>query len=669
MNLPGRVIVGDPTRYFTATVLEVPPRPEPLETTESPTLRALRRVTESLPGGGEQRPGQQAMADAVDEAFAESRHLIVQAGTGTGKSLAYLVPAALLGRPVVIATATKALQEQLAERDLPLVAESLGGVSVAVLKGRSNYLCRQRTAELAERGFQAALEDSDEEAATGPSQERLVAAIERIMAWEGSSSTGDRSELGEEVSERAWSMVSTGPRECPGAFQCPQGNRCFAEQARANAAQADLVVVNLHLLGAHLASGGMLLPEHDAVIIDEVHELEGVMTQSLGVDLSPGRVRSLGSLARSVLKGGELERAFELVQLADSLGSELSAFDDAARVDLAEQLSLAVILRQLDEGIRQVLNALRALQENADARVARALSAATRLLEEISKLRSPGEDDVLWVSGLRSARSLVLSPIDVGPRLASGLFERATVVMTSATVPPRLAARLGLDSSSVDELDVGSPFDFATQSLLYVAEGLGDRRSSDAEERIADELSLLIDAAGGRTLALFTSRRAMGHVADLVADRIEHPILVQGAATNRALIERFRDEEDACLFATMGLWQGLDVPGRSLSLVAIDRLPFGRPDDPLLEARRSRAGSQAFSLIDLPRAATLLAQGVGRLIRSSNDRGVVAVLDDRLATASYRSTLLAALPPMKRTRSRDEVLAFLRSITNPELGG
>ena len=620
-------------------------------------------VTSSLPGGGERRPGQLVMADAVDVAFAESRHLIVQAGTGTGKSLAYLVPAAMLGRPVVIATATKALQEQLAERDLPLVAKTLGDVTVAVLKGRANYVCRQRTAELAERGFQSALDEADDQDGAGPKQERMVASVERILAWEKTSATGDRSELSEDVSERAWSMVSVGPRECPGAFTCPQGGRCFAEQARANAAQADLIVVNLHLLGAHLASGGLLLPEHDAVVIDEVHELEGIMTQSLGVELTAGRVRSLGTMARQVVKTSGATTALELQQLADTLTLELQAFEDAARVDLTSHVSLAVALRQIEEATRRVWSSLREVTESGDARVARATSAATRLIDELSTLRSPGEDDVLWISGARNARSLVLSPIDVGPALVSGLFEQATVVLTSATVPPRLIERLGLDSGSVDQIDVGSPFDFANQSMLYVAEGIGDRRAEDAEERIADELGLLIDAAGGRTLALFTSRRAMNHVADLVADRVHHPILVQGAATNRALIDRFRDEEDACLFATMGMWQGLDVPGRSLSLVAIDRLPFGRPDDPLLEARRSRAGSQAFSMVDLPRAATLLAQGVGRLIRSASDRGVVAVLDDRLATASYRSVLLGALPPMKRTRSRQEVTEFLEAIT------
>lgn len=631
----------------------------------SPTVEALKKVTASLPQGGERRIGQELMADAVAEAFVEHRHLIVQAGTGTGKSLAYLVPAAMLGKPVVIATATKALQEQLARRDLPVVAEQLGDIKTAVLKGRANYVCRQRIAELEERGFQAALDD-DDSGASPKANERLAESVRRIMAWEKTSSSGDRSELGEDVSERAWSMVSTGPRECPGAFSCPQGSRCFAENARNEAAAADLIVINLHLLGAHLASQGVVLPEFDTVVIDEVHELEEVMTQSLGVDLTPGRLRTLGTLARQVVKATGVADALELTGLGDALGEELATFGDAEEVDLDDHEGLAGILQQIDEATRRLLSSLRDVGESTDARVARAVSAATRLVEEVTTLRSAGPDDVLWVSGARASGSLVLSPIDVGPSLASGLFHNATVVMTSATVPPHLSDRLGLDSDDVEVVDVGSPFDFANQSMLYVPEGLGDRRADDAEAKIADELTALIEAAGGRTLALFTSRRAMNHVADLVADQIDHPVLVQGAATNRALIERFRDEEDACLFATMGMWQGLDVPGRSLSLVAIDRLPFGRPDDPLLEARRRRAGNQAFRLVDLPRAATLLAQGVGRLIRTTNDRGVVAVMDDRLATSSYRSVLLSALPPMKRTRDRQDVTAFLAEITNDD---
>jgi ATP-dependent DNA helicase DinG len=600
------------------------------------------------------------MAEAVEEAFAEHRHLLVAAGTGTGKSLAYLVPAAQLGRPVVVATATKALQEQLAQRDLPLVSAALGDVVVAVLKGRNNYLCRQRTAELAERGFQASLVDEvDGEPAD---DRRLVSQVTRLMAWEATSATGDRAELFEEVSDRAWSMVSVGPRECPGAFSCPQGGRCFTEMARAHAAEADVIVINLHLLGAHLASGNQVLPEHDAVVIDEVHELESVMTQSLGVELTATRLRTLASQARGLLGAEAADRARALAEAGEALGLVLAEIGEAIEISLDSHADLAEVLARTDEALRGVLAALRASDE-AEAGAVRAISSATRLLEDVSRLRGADQDQVLWLDANRSTRSLTLSPIDVGPALVAGLFGASTVVMTSATVPLGLAARLGLGDDEVTELDVGSPFDFRAQAILYVPTDIGERKAPAAEVKIADELALLIEAAGGRTLALFTSRRAMREAADRVADRVHHPILVAGSATNRALVERFREEEDACLFATMGMWQGLDVPGRSLSLVTIDRLPFGRPDDPLLEARRRRAGSRAFSLVDLPRAATLLAQGVGRLIRSTTDTGVVAVLDARLATAGYRGVLLSALPPMRRSVNRTEVLAFLEEIT------
>jgi ATP-dependent DNA helicase DinG len=541
------------------------------------------------------------------------------------------------------------------------VAAALGEVVVAVLKGRNNYLCRQRTAELAERGFQAALVDEVE--GEQVDDRRLVSQVEHLMAWERSSATGDRAELLEEVSDRAWSMVAVGPRECPGAFSCPQGGRCFTELARAHAAQADIVVINLHLLGAHLAAGGQVLPEHDALVIDEVHELEAVMTQSLGVQLTAARLRTLAGQARSVLDAEGAERARSVAQSGEALSLALGELAEASEIILAEHVELAEALNRCDEALRGLLGSLRALDE-AEASGPRLVSSATRLLEDVGRLRSAGDDEVLWVNGGRAAQTLELSPIDVGPALVSGVFSAGTTVMTSATVPPGLVRRLGLTDDEVTELDVGSPFDFRANAILYVARDIGDRRAADAEIKIADELGALIEAAGGRTLALFTSRRAMREAADRVADRVTHPILVQGATANRALVERFRDEEDACLFATMGMWQGLDVPGRSLSLVTIDRLPFGRPDDPLLEARRRRAGSQAFSLVDLPRAATLLAQGVGRLIRSTTDRGVVAVLDPRLATASYRSTLLAALPPMRRSVDRTEVLSFLREIAH-----
>ena len=346
----------------------------------------------------------------------------------------------------------------------------------------------------------------------------------------------------------------------------------------------------------------------------------------------------------------------------------LESTSESEQINLAQAEDLVIVLQQIDVAARRVLGAIQRLEEDADAAAIRALSSATRLVEDVSRLSRPEVGEVLWSGGSRRSRSLTLSPLAVGPALERRLFSQSSVILTSATIPLGLGARLGLDAAESTVLDVGSPFDFSTQSLLYVPEGIGDRRAEVAEERIADEIASLIDAAGGRTLALFTSYRAMNAIADMVANQITHPILLQGQATAESLIEQFRSAEDACLFATLGLWQGLDVPGRSLSLVTIDRLPFGRPDDPLLEARREASGSDAFMAVDVPRATTMLAQGVGRLIRSATDSGVVAVMDDRLATKGYRSVMLNALPPMKRTRTKAEVIAFLERIRDADEG-
>lgn len=630
------------------------------EQVAQPAADALAAVTGSLPGGGEQRPGQVEMAEAVEEALVERRHLVVQAGTGTGKSLAYLVPAAQHGSPVIVATATKALQEQLARRDVPLVEAALGSVSTAVLKGRSNYLCLQKVDEITGGRLQPTLEDQ------GPTTGRsggLISQVRSLVDWSTETKTGDLAELGEEISPQAWSSVSTGPSDCPGASKCPRGHECFTERARAQARGADIIVTNLHLLGADLASDGAVLPEHDVVIIDEAHALEEVMTQCLGIELSPNRIRTLASEARSLGYESLRQAAGDLGSTADGLVDVLEGVSETTAIDLASEGELAVVLQQVDTAARKLLGGLQGVgDDEAEAAVGRAISGTTRLVEDLARLSEPGDGEVLFSSGRGRSRSLSLSPLDVGPSLRESLFARSTVVLTSATIPPRFARRLGLDESDLRSLDVGSPFDFRSQSLLYVPTSIGDRRSEGAEGRIAEEIATLIEAAGGRTLALFTSYRAMDAAAARVADRVSHPLLVQGQASPDSLIARFRAADDACLFATMGMWQGLDVPGQSLSLVTIDRLPFGRPDDPLLEARREAAGRSAFEMIDLPRASTLLAQGVGRLIRSRSDRGVVAVMDERLATAGYRSTLLDALPPMKRTRTQSEVVEFLNAI-------
>ena len=660
---------------------------------------ALDKIT-ALMTSGEHRPEQQEMCRAVAEAVGTRTHLVVQAGTGTGKSLAYLVPLALSGVKTVVATATKALQDQLAEKDLPLVDAGLGlpaPLDFAVLKGRSNYVCRQRVAEVGSGGIQAELGDqglgrADEPeqvqesekrvgGGTGAPPEGIVEEVRQLVAWSQTSQSGDRADLSFEPSDRAWNMVSVGPRECPGAFNCPSGGRCFAEAARERASVADVVVVNTHLYGAHLASGGVVLPDHDVVVFDEAHELEEVMTSSLGVEVTPGRFRSLVTSARSLVEARDADLLDSLASVGDQLGALLGdrvgtrVLHDEARPPVDDR-ALAELLARAAEVSRRVTDALRrggaqrsflAEDDGADApdpdrasRKTRTLQAAVHLAEDLHRFETRSDGEVAWVDGTRRNVRLRLSPIDVGPVLAGMLWGEVTSVLTSATIPPRIVERVGLEAFPSEELNVGSPFDYRSHALLYVARHLPDRRAAGAEEALHEELAQLLEAAGGRTLALFTSKRATEAAAEALAPELPYTLLLQGDLPKSRLLELFASDETSCLFATMGFWQGVDIPGRALSLVTIDKLPFPRPDDPLLQARRDRAGGRAFSLVDLPRAATLLAQGSGRLIRNADDRGVVAVLDPRLATASYRGVLLATLPPMRRSVDIHEVESFLR---------
>ena len=694
----------------------------------------LAAVAAELPGGGESRQGQQQMAEAVGRAIDNRRHLVVQAGTGTGKSLAYLIPAALSGERVVVATATKALQDQLAHYDLPQVAAVAGAdFSFAVLKGRSNYLCRQRVSEIGGRGDQLSLQpgsadppDADDPLGSSsgggdtavpddPAEVgRLGDQVRRLVRWADDTTTGDRSELAFEPHFRAWAMVSTTARECPGAFRCPSGRDCFAEAARAQAAEADVVVVNTHLYGAHLASGGVVLPPHQVVVFDEAHEVEEVMTDSLGVEIGPGRFRALAATTRPLLdpsSSGALDTVEGVADLGDLLhrvlgpltGQRLAALALVGEGPSATAESPAPEPQGLDLGLGEpettprprppgvpiadpeldqvlalavgrvgrLIDHLRQAEREAGddapgperSRRDRALLAAGHLAADLARLSVLTDDEVAWVDGGARAPSLRVSPIDVGPLLTEQLWGSVTGVLTSATVPLGLADRLGMPSGRCDELDVGSPFDYRHNALLYVPRTLPDRRSPEAEPALHDELEVLITAAGGRTLALFTSWRAMHAAVEALRVRLDVPVLAQSDLPKPALVEAFRSDDATCLFATLGFWQGVDVPGPTLSLVTVDRIPFPRPDEPVLQARRERAGPGAFSAVDLPRAGTLLAQGAGRLIRSAHDRGVVAVLDSRLATARYRGALLTRVPPMKRTVSRDEVVAFLHEIT------
>jgi ATP-dependent DNA helicase DinG len=611
---------------------------------------------------------------------------------------------------VVVATATRALQDQLATKDLPLVAEALKTrrtVQFAVLKGRSNYLCRQRAAEVGgaeDSGITGmVLFEDDGDATLGadprPAPEtidigRLGGQLRRLIAWAETSQTGDRAELDFEPNPRAWAALSVSARECPGAFRCPSGTICFAEKARERAAAADVVVVNTHLYATHVASDGAVLPEHDIVVLDEAHAVEDVMTAALGVEITPGRLRGVAQSTRGLIGDDDGRVADGVAEVADRLDALLTALvgrrvlthgsDDPT----PESQELAAVLELAGGRLGALNGALRRAAtespgaersgagtssraggagagDDEGARRNRALLAVGHLGEELSRVIGLGDEQVAWVEASGpSGRTptLRVAPIDVGPMLAQRLWPNVTAVLTSATVPPHLGDRLGLPARTTDHLEVGSPFPFQTCALLYCAKHLPDPRRPGAREALHEELGSLISAAGGRTLALFTSWRAMHEAADALRLTLPYEVLAQGDKPKAKLLDAFSTDHAACLFATMSFWQGVDVPGPTLSLVTLDRLPFSRPDDPLLQARRDRAGSAAFRSVDLPRAATLLAQGAGRLIRASTDHGVVAVLDSRLATANYRHDLLASMPPMRRTVDHDEVVAFLQAI-------
>ena len=614
-------------------------------------------ATSALPAA-ERRPGQREMADAVDRAIADGRHLVVQAGTGTGKTLAYLVPALRAGRTVVVATATKALQDQLATKDLPFLAEHLReplgrDLEWAVLKGRSNYLCRQRLAEVSSGDDQLALEG------LGDGRREEIAAL---ASWAESSETGDQAELDRLPDPAVWRAVSVTSDECPGASRCPLGSTCFAEVARDRASTADVVVVNTHLYGLNVGADDAILPEHDIVVFDEAHVLEDVMSDTVGVDLSPSRFSTVASTVRRIIDDPSLIASISDAGIAFG---EIIEGHRGERLEIplpADVTAALVTARGSLERASAVVNAIETDVEDARQRRLRAQVILTRSTEMIDRTLSPSADTVAFVSGAPGSPSLEIAPLDVGPTMEAGVWSRRTAILTSATVPRSLPERIGLPEPEV--IDVGSPFDYGENSLLYCAMHLPAPNDPDFRAATHEELAALITAAGGRTLALFTSWAAMDEAASALTGRVPHTILTQRDLPKPALVAAFAEDESTCLFATAGLFQGVDVPGRTLSLVVIDRIPFPRPDDPLLSARRDRLGRAAFGQIDLPRAATMLAQASGRLIRNDADRGVVAVLDRRLGTAGYRWDLISALPPMRRTRDRAEAERFLRTITD-----
>jgi ATP-dependent DNA helicase DinG len=624
----------------------------------------LALVTAAL-SGAEDRPGQRRMSELVEAAIEHGRHVVVQAGTGTGKTLAYLVPAieSAIEREgtVVVATATKALQDQLAVKDLPFLDRAMTTpFSWAVLKGRSNYVCMQRVHEVTQRG-----DDGQGELELDDMAPKTQADIARILEWVGETGDGDVAGLDFAPSDAATRALTVGSDECPGADRCPRGDICFAEAAKARAAAADVVVVNTYLYGLDVAAEGAILPEHDVVIFDEAHGLEDIMSDTVGVQISPGRFITLGGTVRRILD--EPEIVGSIMDITDALRVVLEPHV-GKRLPLPYPAEIHDVLVDARNRLNRALTTLASIDtsiEDAKQKKLRAQTMTGRAIEHIDMALSTTETRsqyVDFVSGSPAYPHLEIAPLDVGPALLEGVWSKRTAILTSATIPASLTQRVGMPPGSVDDADVGSPFDYEHNALLYCALSMPDPRDPKYRDAVHDELDALITAAGGRTLALFTSWKAMDAAAEALKPRVKTPILTQRDLPKPALIKRFAEDESSTLLATAGFFQGVDVPGDTLIQVVIDRLPFPRPDDPLLSARRELLGPAAFSQIDLPRAAMMLAQAAGRLIRTSTDRGVVAVLDRRLGKANYRWEIVNALPPMRRTRHRADAVAFLTEI-------
>jgi ATP-dependent DNA helicase DinG len=662
--------------------------------------------------GGEERPGQVAMAEAVEAAIETGEHLAVQAGTGTGKSLAYLVPAVrhamTTESTVVVATATIALQRQLIDRDLPRLVTAvkplLGREPLfAILKGRRNYLClhRQRgTVDPKTGDPQDALFDPVDPEGAGPTTP-LGLQVKRLHEWAEETKTGDRDELVPGVPEAAWRQVSVSAQECIGAQRCPFGSRCFAERAREAAAKAHIVVTNHALLAIDATSDIDVLPEHDVVIIDEAHDLVDRVTSATAGELSGPAVdvaaRRCARLTESLAKEAPTaETAPGAPAVADRLRQAAAALTvdlgdaPAGRIDVLSDM-LAATLGSVQDAAGACAEVVRAGAQVLEEDPQR-LAASRMTLASLDELRRASgrilgafgpdvaaRDEVVWldrpfIEDARRPPTLRVAPLEVGPVLRDRLFRERTVVLTSATLAlggsfAPLATQWGLVSGEElawSGIDVGSPFDHPRSAILYVARHLPRPDRDRLPEAYLTELEELIDAAGGRTLGLFSSMRAAREAADALRDRIAYPLLCQGEDVTAQLVRQFTEDEPTCLFGTLSLWQGVDVPGSSLQLVVIDRIPFPRPDDPLASARQravAARGGNGFMTVAAAQAALLLAQGAGRLLRTMTDRGVVAVLDPRLMTARYGDFLRASLPRFWTTTDPELVRAALRRLS------
>jgi ATP-dependent DNA helicase DinG len=655
----------------------------------SNTVReALDVAVEAI--GGAPREGQIEMAEAVANALTDRHHLMVQAGTGTGKSLAYLIPGIVHGRKVLVATATLALQRQLVDRDLPAVVpalEKLLGreISYAIYKGVGNYICLQKMNS----------EDVDPDAELVMEISSLEKDAKRLIAWAKTPGvSGDRDDA-PEVDRRVWAANSVSGRECVGADVCAFGSQCFAANAKGKAQSADVVVTNHTLLAIEIMDLHPILPERDCIILDEAHEFMDRATQAVTDELTSARVLRAAAMARKFMPG-KLADAFH--KAANDFHESMVDYGESVRSELGSQGRLEQIPQSLESPIRKVREAAQAIVQSltaddeiidtdAMAERARVKGAVNEVSTTAATILKLGDGLVLWYEPTFS--TLHLAPLSVSDVLRENMLKQTPVIATSATLTVgnsfnSLAKSIGfmvgedlnaelsegeLDPGNVQMLDVGSPFDFANQGVLYMPKHLPEPGRDGPSIEVLTELGELIDAAGGRTLALFSSWRGVeaadAHLRKVLAELPIKIITQKRGDAVGPLVARFAKDETSVLLGTMSLWQGVDVPGNSCILVAIDRIPFPRPDEPVMSARASQAdaaGGSGFMQVSLPRAALLLAQGTGRLIRSVDDRGVVAILDSRIVTKRYGSVLLNSMPPLWRTSDVAVVRDSLRRL-------
>lgn len=630
------------------------------------TDRLLAAVVADLEGSD--RPGQQEMVDLVRDALAGHDTVLIQAGTGTGKSVGYLVPAVqhVAAEPrgqrrVVVATATLALQHQLVERDLPrlvaAVSEELPRpVSFATLKGRSNYLCLART---------AGTEDADQQTLDRTTLEKQA---ERVVQWSASTTTGDRDEL-EDVSGLVWSAYSVNAQECARGSGCAFVEDCWAEKAIATARAADVVVTNHSLLALNAVQEG-ILGEHDAVIVDEAHSLPSALQRAATSELS---VDAISRAARRSRSAGAAEESSRLLDAADAFEMALAGWDAPEGRRLAQlpaPVTQALItVREACDVTRGVLR--RATESDAAGRQ-RAMATVDEVHTAAGELLSVDETRVMW----RRRDRLVVLPLDVSGVVRDGIIGERAAVFTSATLQlggsfDAVAVQLGLRTGEWVGQDVGSPFHYSSQGILFVPDRLPAPGPGWPTEEALDTCARLVEAAGGRALVLMASWNGVAAVADALDDVVPGELLVQRKGEPTAgLIRAFAQDPTSVLVGTLGLWQGVDVPGAACTLVIIDKLPFPPPTDPVVSARQaaidSRGGS-GWMQVSLPQAAVTLAQGAGRLIRTDDDRGVVAILDSRLANRRYGGYLRRSLPPFAFMTDEAKVRQALQRL-NEKLG-